>query len=65
MTLNEETEIDELHSAYYLPHHYVLKPSSTTTRLRVVFDGSAQSDTGVSINQTQMVGPSVQNDLIC
>lgn len=26
-------------SAYYLPHHYVLKPSSRTTKLRVIFDG--------------------------
>ncbi|XP_058456563.1 uncharacterized protein LOC131433960 [Malaya genurostris] len=64
MTLNEDVETDQSQSAYYLPHHYVLKPSSTTTRLRVVFDGSAPSDSGISINQTQMVGPAVQNDLI-
>ncbi|XP_058445830.1 uncharacterized protein LOC131426993 [Malaya genurostris] len=64
MTLNEDVETDQSQLAYYLPHHYVLKPSSTTTRLRVVFDGSAPSDSGISINQTQMVGPAVQNDLI-
>ncbi|XP_058449072.1 uncharacterized protein LOC131429038 [Malaya genurostris] len=64
MSKSETGDLDESQSAYYLPHHYVLKPSSTTTRLRVVFDGSAQSDTEVSINQTQMVGPTVQNDLI-
>ncbi|XP_058458365.1 uncharacterized protein LOC131434987 [Malaya genurostris] len=51
-------------TVYYLPHHYVLKPSSSTTKLRVVFDGSAASDSGVSINQTQMIGPCVQNDLV-
>ncbi|XP_065082363.1 uncharacterized protein LOC135704787 [Ochlerotatus camptorhynchus] len=27
-------------SVFYLPHHCILKPTSTTTKLRVVFDGS-------------------------
>ncbi|XP_062540903.1 uncharacterized protein LOC134208950 [Armigeres subalbatus] len=54
----------DISPGFYLPHHYVLKPTSTTTKLRVVFDGSAVSDTGVSINQTQMIGPIVQNDLV-
>ncbi|XP_062538696.1 uncharacterized protein LOC134206972 [Armigeres subalbatus] len=58
--VNDESQLE----GYYLPHHYVLKPSSTTTRLRVVFDGSAESSTGVSINHTQLTGPTVQNDLI-
>ncbi|XP_038117337.1 uncharacterized protein LOC119769362 [Culex quinquefasciatus] len=51
-------------SAYYLPHHCVLRPSSTTTKLRVVFDGSAKTSTGVSINDALKVGPTVQNDLL-
>ncbi|XP_058810927.1 uncharacterized protein LOC131675801 [Topomyia yanbarensis] len=59
----ENPNPDDLQT-FYLPHHYVLKPTSTTTKLRVVFDGSATSDTGVSINQTQMIGPTVQNDLV-
>lgn len=25
--------------AFYLPHHYILKPTGTSTKLRVVFDG--------------------------
>ncbi|XP_011503354.1 PREDICTED: uncharacterized protein LOC105366561 [Ceratosolen solmsi marchali] len=32
--------------AYYLPHHGVLKPDSSTTKLRVVFNGSSPSSTG-------------------
>ena len=37
--------------------HGVFKQSSTSTKLRVVFDGSAVSTTGTSLNQSLMVGP--------
>ena len=37
-------------ASYYLPHHWGLKPDSTTTKLRVVFNGSSPSSTGKSIN---------------
>ncbi|XP_055613760.1 uncharacterized protein LOC129760181 [Uranotaenia lowii] len=42
----------------------VLKPESTTTKLRVVFDASCRTSTGVSLNDALMVGPTVQNDLL-
>ncbi|XP_062534780.1 uncharacterized protein LOC134203959 [Armigeres subalbatus] len=48
---------------YYLPHHAVLKPDSTTTKLRVVFDASCRTTTGISLNDGLMVGPVVQDDL--
>ncbi|XP_065094041.1 uncharacterized protein LOC135714581 [Ochlerotatus camptorhynchus] len=60
--IQETTE--EPGSVYYLPHHCVLRPTSTTTKLRVVFDGSARTSSGVSINDILMTGPSVQSDLI-
>ncbi|XP_055633678.1 uncharacterized protein LOC129774015 [Toxorhynchites rutilus septentrionalis] len=47
---------------YYLPHHAVLKPSSTTTKVRVVFDGTAKSSTNY-LNDVLKVGPTVQSDL--
>ncbi|XP_067215149.1 uncharacterized protein [Linepithema humile] len=49
--------------AYYLPHHAVRKEDSTTTKVRVVFDGSAKTTSGLSINDVQYVGPVVQDDL--
>jgi hypothetical protein len=48
---------------YFLPHHAVIKESSSTTRVRVVFDGSAKTTTGISLNDMLMVGPTVQQDL--
>lgn len=50
--------------AYYLPHHPVFKDSSTTTKVRVVFDGSAKTSTGYSLNEALCVGPVVQDDLL-
>lgn len=48
---------------FYLPHHGVLNDLSSTTKLRVVFDGSTASSTGVSLNDILHAGPTVQNDL--
>ncbi|XP_072380933.1 uncharacterized protein [Diabrotica undecimpunctata] len=48
---------------FFLPHHGVLKEDSLTTKLRVVFDGSCSSSSGWSLNDIQMVGPTIQNDL--
>ncbi|XP_065085550.1 uncharacterized protein LOC135707614 [Ochlerotatus camptorhynchus] len=39
-------------SVFYLPHHCILKPTSTTTKLRVVFDDALE------------IGPVVQRDLV-
>ncbi|XP_062710566.1 uncharacterized protein LOC134288752 [Aedes albopictus] len=48
--------------AYYLPHHCVLKPSSSSTKLRVVFDATAKAS-GLSLNDVLMTGPNSQSEL--
>ncbi|XP_078051526.1 uncharacterized protein LOC144477665 [Augochlora pura] len=48
---------------FYLPHHAVVKPSSETTKTRVVFDGSARSSSGLSLNDTLLTGPTIQDDI--
>ncbi|XP_036320401.1 uncharacterized protein LOC118734827 [Rhagoletis pomonella] len=47
---------------YYISHHCILKPSSTTTKLRVVFDASCQTTSLKSLNDLMFVGLSMQTD---
>ena len=44
---------------YYLPVHGVFKETSTTTKGRPVFDASAKTSTGVSLNDTLQTGPNL------
>ncbi len=37
----------------------MIKESSTTTKLRIVFDGSAASSNGLSLNDILLQGPSL------
>ena len=48
---------------YYMPVHSVSKDSSTTTKVRAVFDASAASTTGIALNDLLAVGPTLQPTL--
>ncbi|GAB1867749.1 hypothetical protein CAJAP_08828 [Camponotus japonicus] len=43
----------------FLPHHGVLREGSSSTKLRVVFNGSATTATGDSLNRHLLVGPNL------
>lgn len=63
--LGHMKEVDNVDGqGYYIPHHAVYKATSSTTKTRVVFDASAKSTTGISLNDTLSVGPTVQSDLL-
>lgn len=49
--------------AVYLPHHAVVREDKTTTKVRVVFNASQKNNRGVSLNDTLMVGPTLQAEL--
>jgi len=49
--------------SYYIPHNAVVKPESTATKLRVVFNASSPSANGTSLNDILHAGPVLQSDL--
>ena len=59
--INEDASNTE--ERYYLPHYAVFKSFGSTTRTRVVFYGSCRSSNGLSLNDTLLVGLTIQQDL--
>ena len=56
--------ISSLNSEYYvIPHHPIWQQGPKGYKLRVVFDASAKTDNGVSLNEVLHVGPTLQNDI--
>jgi len=48
---------------YYLPHHAVVKTSDPEGKIRVVFNASFRTRSGVSLNDALLPGPKLQKDL--
>lgn len=61
----ERVPVEDLNSeaVFFLPHSGVFKKSATLQKIRIVFDGSAKSSNGLSLNDNLMTGPNLQNDL--
>lgn len=49
---------------FFLPHHAICRPDSSTTKTRVVFDGSCKSSNHLSLNDLLLTGPTVQPTLL-
>ncbi|XP_054259832.1 uncharacterized protein LOC128984526 [Macrosteles quadrilineatus] len=50
-------------STYVIPHHGVFKNSEQNPKLRVVFNASARSSNGFSLNDKLLTGKKLQNDV--
>lgn len=62
--MEEVTDSEEPGRKYYIPHHCVYRPESNSTPLRVVFNASALTSTGKSLNELQFNGGTIQDDLL-
>ncbi|XP_077282090.1 uncharacterized protein LOC143908342 [Temnothorax americanus] len=49
--------------AFYFPHHGVIREDRLTTKLRVVFNGSCRTSSGVSLNEILHSGAKLQTDI--
>lgn len=66
-TLNHMTELKGKNlnePKFYFPHHPVFRHDSLTTKIRVVFNASSLSDSGLSLNDTFLTGPALQCDIL-
>ncbi|GFY36753.1 integrase catalytic domain-containing protein [Trichonephila clavipes] len=54
--LERVDESSEPPTHYYIPHHGVLRPEKLTTKLRIVFNGSSPTTTGISLNDILLKG---------
>ncbi|GFV54320.1 integrase catalytic domain-containing protein [Trichonephila clavipes] len=54
--LERVVESNEPPTHYYIPHHGVLRPEKLTIKLRIVFNGSSPTTTGISLNDILLKG---------
>ena len=61
MGLVERVPEEPNERVFYIPHKPVKRETSTTTKLRIVFDASAKPSESPSLNECLKTGPPVQN----
>ncbi|GBM37030.1 hypothetical protein AVEN_31871-1 [Araneus ventricosus] len=59
--LERVAESSEPPTQYYIPHHGVLRPDKLTAKLRVVFNASSPTTTGISLNDILMKGNVIED----
>ncbi|XP_011859594.1 PREDICTED: uncharacterized protein LOC105557062 [Vollenhovia emeryi] len=63
MTPIQRTDNSTEEEAFYLPHQPVIRTTSLTTKLRIIFDASAKTSNGTSLNDMLLIDPNLQGDL--
>lgn len=56
-------ESEKTSGGHYLPHHPVIKESSSTTKIRPVFDASCKTDSSPSLNDCLIKGPNLVEEI--
>ncbi|XP_055313219.1 uncharacterized protein LOC129574779 [Sitodiplosis mosellana] len=55
---------EETFTCAYLPHHAVLKTTSSTTKCRCVCNASRRTTNGKTLNEQLLTGPTIQDDIM-
>ncbi len=56
--------VEESRPVFYLPHRPVVKESSSSTKIRPVFNGSSKAENGLSLNDCLEAGPSLHSNIV-
>lgn len=59
----KKVDTEDEGNAIYLAHHPVVRQDKETSKVRIVYDASSKGSNGCSLNDSMMVGPTIQPDL--